>query len=90
MKVFRKNFIFFAIYFCFWLADALLIPYLGLFFEEIGLSGAQIALLSVVESVVPPVSAVLLGLIMSTVRSRTGFLWQYPWAAPLQLRQCIT
>ena len=78
MKVFKKNFIFFAIYFCFWLADALLVPYLGLFFAEIGLSGAQIALLSAVESIVPPVSAVLLGVIMSTVRNRTAFFVGLP------------
>lgn len=78
MKVFKKNIIFFAIYLCFWLADALLIPYLGLFFAEKGLSGGQIAILSMVESIVPPVSAVLLGLIMSTVKNRTGFFVALP------------
>ena len=78
MKKLKGNTIFFTDYFVFWLADAFLIPYLGLFYVERNLSGAQIALLSVIEAVVTPLSAIAIGLLMNMVHSKRAFFVGLP------------
>lgn len=78
MKKLKGNTIFFIDYFVFWLADAFLVPYLGLFYVERDLSGAQIAVLSVVEAVIAPISAIVIGFVMNMVRSKKAFFVGIP------------
>jgi len=74
----KRNRIFFFIYLIFWLADALLVPYLGLYYEEQGLTGTQIGTISLAEALVTPVAAILIGLLLSSAKKPLPFIVAMP------------
>lgn len=73
-----KNKSFFGLYFTFWLADACLMPFLGLYFEECGFSGRQISVLAIVEAVVSPLFSLIIGAMMSRVKRPRSVLILLP------------
>lgn len=59
----RKNRIFFIVYLCFWMAENNLSPYLGLYYENRGLSGLQIGVISGAFSAALILAALVVGMI---------------------------
>ena len=58
----KKNAAFFALYFCFWMAENCLSPYLGIYYDYRGLSGGEIGAAGTIFSLAAVIAALLVGL----------------------------
>lgn len=70
----KENRLFFIIYLCFWMAENNLSPYLGLYYENRGLSGTQIGVISSVFSAAVVLSALGVGMIGDKFRDSRKIL----------------
>lgn len=70
----KRRRIFFIVYMFFWLAENNLSPYLGLYYEERGLSGTQIGVISTVFSVAVVLAALAVGVIGDKFRDSKRIL----------------
>ena len=70
----KRNRLFFIIYLCFWMAENNLSPYLGLYYENRGLSGTQIGVISSVFSAAVVLSALGVGMIGDKFRDSRKIL----------------
>ena len=51
-----KNKPYFGVYLFYWMANAVLLPYIGIIYKQKGLTGSQIGAMSVLEAVIIPVA----------------------------------
>ena len=65
----KRNWLYFVYYFMYWLSIGCLSPYLGLFYQQRGLSGTQIGILNAVASFATVPAALLIGPLADKSRS---------------------
>ena len=65
----KRNWLYFVYYFMYWLAIGCLSPYLGLFYQQRGLSGTQIGILNAVASFATIPAALFIGPLADKSRS---------------------
>jgi PPP family 3-phenylpropionic acid transporter len=73
-----KNKPYFGVYLFYWMAYAVLLPYIGIIYKQKGLTGSQIGVMSVLEAVIIPVAGGMVGLILGRVKKIKWFIALLP------------
>ena len=73
-----KNKPYFGVYLFYWMAYAVLLPYIGIIYKQKGLTGSQIGAMSVLEAVIIPVAGGMVGLILGRVKKIKWFIALLP------------
>lgn len=69
---------YFGVYSFYWMAYAVLLPYIGIIYEQKGLTGSQIGAISVIEAVIIPLAGAMVGFALARIKKVKLFLASLP------------
>lgn len=73
-----KNKPYFGVYSFYWMAYAVLLPYIGIIYEQKGLTGSQIGAMSVLEAIIIPLAGAMVGFAFGRIKKIKLFLAAFP------------